>query len=445
MDPVKIKDNQVEIERNLLDGIPNLVKVIENKSLEQLASEGVFVFPELLEDSDDLTKDQVILKGFKDKFSTGNVMGFLGFGNEHLVIESRFSNGQDDYFFHYMLGRVFDIPNLTDLKTGMNREYGFLDYLIFLFPFYLRNALKKGIYKEYVLNKYNDSNVKGVIDVSRHIKQNTPFIGKVAYNLREYAYDNDITQLIRHTIEYIKAKPIGNLIFNRVKDEVQSIVKVTQRYNKLDRSTIINKNLKKTVKHSFYKEYLSLQRLCLMILRHQQIQTSTENNKLYGILFDGSWLWEEYIARLVKDHFYHPMNKSKKHTQYLFAKSAGDIYPDFIGNNKEKRIIADAKYKPSKNINGDDYLQLLAYMYRFESNTGFYFYPQNDESKDISIKELELISGSTFDSIVSRDEPGVKVIKLGFPVPLEYSGSEEIMNKIEEMEGKFIDYLRRLL
>lgn len=46
------------------------------------------------------------------------------------------------------------------------------------------------------------------IDVARHMKKNTPFIGNIAYSQREYSYDNDLMELVRHTIEYIKGKNV---------------------------------------------------------------------------------------------------------------------------------------------------------------------------------------------------------------------------------------------
>ena len=94
--------------------------------------------------------------------------------------------------------------------------------------------------------------------------------------------------------------------------------------------------------------------------------------QIYGILFDGTWLWEEYINSLIEDAFYHPMNKGGKGAQRLFDGNIGLIYPDFISRNSEVRIIADAKYKPIDNIGNRDYLQVLAYMFRFDAKAGYY-------------------------------------------------------------------------
>lgn len=96
--------------------------------------------------------------------------------------------------------------------------------------------------------------------------------------------------------------------------------------------------------------------LCLLILRHQKHQIGSGSKQIYGILFDGAWLWEEYVNSLIEDIFYHPLNKGGKGAQRLFEGNTGLIYPDFISRDNEARIIADAKYKPIENIGNRDYL-----------------------------------------------------------------------------------------
>lgn len=61
------------------------------------------------------------------------------------------------------------------------------------------------------------------------------------------------------------------------------------------------------------------------------------------------------------------MNKGRRGAQRLFGGNVGLLYPDFISRDKDARIIADAKYKPIDNIGNKDYLQVLAYMFRFDA------------------------------------------------------------------------------
>lgn len=429
---IKFKDNSCQ-KKEAFSEIEKLTKKIADKTLEQLESEGVFVFPEMIKESEDITDEQMILQSVNDTYRSGNVMGFIGYGNERLIIESRFSSTQEDYFFEYLLDKVLDFPNIVNLESDANQDSKLFNYLLFLFPYYLKTAMRKGLFKKYIRYRYNDSNVKGTIDIARHIEKNTPFTGSVAYSQREFSYDNSLMELLRHTIEFIKRKPYGSKILIKVKDEVKLVIDATPSYELYDRQTIIEQNKKNMIRHAYYKEYLSLQRLCLLILRHQKHQIGSGARRIYGILFDGAWLWEEYINSLITDVFYHPMNKRSKGAQRLFNRNIGLIYPDFIGKNSRNRIIADAKYKPVDNIANKDYLQVLAYMIRFDAKTGYYLYPETENTDDL---ELWLNSGTTYESNVGPRND-ICVTKHGLKIPLETMDYSDFVKKIMVAEQEF--------
>ena len=429
---LKIKDN-TQVKKAQFSGVGNLVGKIADKTLEQLEREGVFVFPEIIRDTEDLTKEQMILQTVNDTFRSGNVMGFLGCGDERLIIESRFCGESEDYFFQYLLDRVLDFPNIVDLEADANQDNRLFNFLLFLFPYYLKTAMRKGLFKKYIRCQYNDGNVKGTIDVARHIKWNTPFVGNVAYSQREFSYDNSLMELVRHTIEFIKGKPYGNNLLLKVKDEVKLVINATPSYEAYDRQKVIDDNKKNAIRHAYFREYLALQRLCLLILRHQKHQIGFGSRQIYGILFDGAWLWEEYISSLIEDYFYHPMNKSRKGAQRLFNGSVGLIYPDFISRNKENRVIADAKYKPIDNIGNRDYLQVLAYMFRFDAKAGFYLYPEAERAEDL---KLWMNRGSTFEeNVMPRDD--ISITKHGLKIPADATDYDDFAAKMTAFEQEF--------
>ena len=430
---LKIKDNS-QHKKDAFSDISALTGKIADKTLDQLEREGVFVFPEYIDDAEDITRNQMILQSVNDSYRSGNVMGFIGCGNERLIIESRFSGEEDDYFFQYLLDRVLDFPNLVDLETDANQDNRLFNFLLFLFPHYLKTAMRKGLFKKYIRHNYNDGNVKGTIDVARHIEKNTPFTGNVAYSQREFSFDNSLMELVRHAIEFIKRKPYGGKILIKVKDEVKLVVDATQGYEPYDRQRIIEQNKKNAVRHAYFREYLALQRLCLLILRHQKHQIGSGSKQIYGILFDGAWLWEEYVNSLIEDIFYHPMNKGGKGAQRLFEGNTGLIYPDFISRDNEARIIADAKYKPIENIGNRDYLQVLAYMFRFDAKVGFYLYPEAEDSDDL---KLRLNQGSTYESnVMPRDD--ISITKHGLKVPADAADYDEFVAKMKSSEKEFI-------
>ena len=92
---LKIKDNSFW-KKELFSDITKLTGKIADQTLEQLEREGVFVFPETVNEADDITHDQMILQSVNDTYQSGNVMGFIGCGNERLIIESRFGDNKED-------------------------------------------------------------------------------------------------------------------------------------------------------------------------------------------------------------------------------------------------------------------------------------------------------------------------------------------------------------
>lgn len=315
---------------------------ISNITLED--NPNLLVFPDSFESYDrDFGKKMVCnIVNDGNTLLTNSIVGFIGRNQTQLSIHSRFANDEDeDYFLHYMLHRVAKI-NLLNLQHTTNEDSVF-DFLLYLFPLYLKKAINQGMYKQYITRKNNDANVRGVIDVNRHIRYNKPFNGKIAYSTREYSYDNDVTQLIRHTIEFISTYDGGNDILNvdSVTQEAVSQIVSATTYIHNELQSVINKNLKPIV-HPYYSEYAPLQRLCLQILRHEELKYGHEDNEIYGVLIDAAWLWEEYLAEILKGKYNHYLKDSGKRF-YLFE-NFQQIIPDYL--SLDKKIVADAKYIP---------------------------------------------------------------------------------------------------
>ena len=392
---MRITDNQHKIvKEEFVEGYPKLSNLLLDRTLESLSQdERVFIFPNDLKNSPDLEKDQKIFETINQKIKTGNVIGFLGCGQERLTISSRFSDESNDYFLHYLLQKVLHI-NLTSLDVVLSREDKLYQLLMYLFPKYLQAAIRKGLYKEYHRFSYNDSHVKGVIDVRNHLKKNLPFTGNIAYTTREFTYDNPLMQLIRHTIEYIKKqKGIGQGVFDNLltsRENVAEIVRVTPSYKLADRAKIIRGNQSKPIRHAYFHEYRKLQELCLMILNQEKHGLGYQDQKIHGILFDVAWLWEEYVHTLLPKGFLHPRNKEKKGGILVFSVGKRKVYPDFY--QEELKIVLDAKYKKleltEKGINREDLFQLISYSYILKSEKAGLVFPSEDKVVDNEIGKL---------------------------------------------------------
>ena len=423
---MRITDNQHKIvKEEFVEEYPKLSNLLLDRTLESLSQdERVFIFPNDLKNSSDLEKDQKIFETVNKEIKTGNVIGFLGYGQERLTISSRFSNESDDYFLHYLLQKVLHI-NLTSLDVALSREERLYQLLMYLFPKYLQAALRKGLYKEYKRFSHNDSNVKGVIDVRNHLKKNLPFTGNIAYTTREFTYDNSLIQLIRHTIEYIKTQKSFGARLDSNRETIDEVTRVTPSYKLADRAKFIRINKTKPLRHAYFREYRKLQELCLMILNREKNGLGYQEQKIHGILFDVAWLWEEYVYTLLPKGFVHPRNKDKTDGISVFSVGKRKVYPDFY--DRERKIVLDAKYKKleftEKGINREDLFQLISYSYILKAEKAGLIFPSMEQSVN---SEIGKVAGY-----------GAQLKKCSIQIPQKVSSYSEFCKMMENSEEKF--------
>lgn len=376
---IKLKDNNNDYDISQLsnDIDKSNIQYIASHSIENI-SDNILIFPNSFDESKDINKKSTIFNLLDNKIHTNNIMGFISYNNTQIKISSRFTNDNEDYFLHYMLMKVLSL-NVVNLEHSKDYDDSF-DFLIYMFISFFKRALRQGLFKQYKLIKHNDSNVKGTIDINRYIKNNIPFNGKISYNTREYSYDNNITQLIRHTIEYINTKNRNLLSYdNEIKDYTHQIFYSTPSYERNKKESIINKNLKQ-LSHPYYYEYEPLRKICIQILRHEKLKYGNNDNTVYGLLFDGAWLFEEYLNTfLEKENFIHAENRNLKNGIKLLD-NGWRVYPDFYKVSNDNNIVLDAKYKrlnylDSEKIDRNDKHQIVSYAYTLNAKKAGFIYP----------------------------------------------------------------------
>ena len=412
---------------------------IADKTIAELCreNENLLIFPFSIETSDDRIGESSVMSILntddpeKVRISTGNVMGFIGVGDLQIKIKSRFDSGRDDFLLHYMLQKVLSF-NLFNLSHNNEQEDVF-DFIMFMFPYFLKSALRQGVYREYQNYRHNDANLKGTIDIGRHIARNIPFVGNIAYSTREYSHDNNMTELIRHTIEFMKTKKYGQAVLNIDKETIENvntIVEHTPLYSKNDRGSIMSRNLRMKI-HPYYTEYRPLQTLCMQILRMEEVKYGESDDEICGILFDGAWLWEEYVNTILSNvGFTHPENKLHKGGIYLFDDHSGIRYPDFYKDD----FVLDAKYKrlgsydKVSKVDRDDVHQVIAYINALHATRGGFVAPLEKKQEKVPTSRLK-------DSTSTLSIFGVEISK-------EASSYADFCEKMQGMEKAFVESLK---
>ena len=443
-----LKDNTLYSDSNLsLRGKKAIINYfsVPIKELRNSEEKTILVYPQSFSDTADEVGEQAVFDitkrdadGNPIEFWTRNLVGFFSYKGQEVTISSRFSGKGNDNFLYYMLARVAGI-NLLNLDfSSQNKDKG-LNLMIFLFPKLLKEALGQGLFKQYIYKEYNDANVRGPIDINRHIRSNIPFNGRVAYRTREFSYDNPVTQLVRHAIEWIKISPWGQAILNCdeiTRSFVQEIVAATPTYEARLRQEIINQNLRPAT-HPYYTSWQPLQEFCLRLLRYESLSYGADKkNKIHGLLIDAAWLWEEYIGQVLSENTDIKHYTRKNSHYHLFKDKDGafqKIIPDYYDGDK---IVADAKYIPlnrSRDLDAERaapiYYKTIMYMYRFNTKKGYLFHPirQNESEGKKVLSETFEIDGRSDCSLT----------KIGLVIDEESKNYSEFREEMKRRETAF--------
>ena len=343
-------------------------------------------------------ENDTVIEIRNSKIYTYNWVGVISMPTQNensmrIEITSRFDIGEKQYFLLYLLSSVYGV-NIFNIDVNSEKESNYIIILIILFLSKIVEAYGSGLYKEYNSSKYNDYNFKGSIDIDRHIKLNTPFMGKTAYKVREYTYDNEILCLMRQVLDYIICNHFevweeclnNELMLNEIVEVIENATP-SYRMNINYADTI---NCRREITHPMYRDYEEARKLAIMILSESGQNIFDNSTELsFSLLIDISWLWEEFVAeKLLKECNYRHL---------LTDGSAGVLewsnreywYPDFIemGDEYKRKNVFDAKYKFWGWDKDDDIHQLLSYLLISGGNICGIIYPDN-KSTTWSYKEI---------------------------------------------------------
>lgn len=333
---------------------------------------------------DSFEKDTII-EIRNSKIYTYNWVGVIStpINNQRIEITSRFDTGKKQYFLLYLLSSVYGV-NIFNIDINSEEESNYIIILIILFLNKIIEAYGDGVYKEYDRIEYNDYNFKSVVDINRHIKLNTPFMGKTAYKVREYTYDNEILCLMHQVLDYIKCNhcEVWDEYLNNepILNEIVEVIYNATTSFKMNFNYVDTIKCRREITHPMFQNYEDARKLALMILNESGQNIFDNSEELsFSLVIDIAWLWEEFVAeKLLKKYNY-------KHL--LTDGSVGSLewsdkkywYPDFIERGEYKRIsIFDAKYKFWDWNKNDDIHQLLSYLLISGGNKCGIIYPDNN-------------------------------------------------------------------
>lgn len=308
-------------------------------------------------------------KYFKEDWGKVKAKQYCGIlnhnGQDHYILPkiANHDNDKNLDIFIYMLRYVYDIKiDNEDLANSKNIESNnLLDIFIQMFAKNLFKEFQKGIYKEYITEQDNLTTLRSKYLINENLKYNFTK-NKIYCEYDEFSEDNELNQFFLFAVKTLmnftqnrKLLKMCELVLDEVDCKPIDINLVDIHFNRLNQR----------FKNSF--EFA-------MLLLNKSIPLFEKDKKSFAFLFDMNKLFENFIAKILKEKFENVQTPKK-------SRSFGELYlkPDIIINSKN--LIIDCKYKKIQNseiAKRDDRYQMYVYGNNYENiDTTILLYPKH--------------------------------------------------------------------
>jgi 5-methylcytosine-specific restriction enzyme subunit McrC len=301
----------------------------------------------------------------------------------------------------FLLRYAFDLkPYENEIAAMHKKPADWFEILTFLYAKNLQEALKRGIFRNYITYEENLGVLKGKWLVSQHFKIN-PFQKHRFYvQYDEFSPDNLLNQVLKHAAVQMRCQSMD--ASNR-----QQLAMLSDWMDEVTLPPALNNAvLEQIIFTRLNERFRPLFNMAKLFLEHQALETKVGNTKTFAFTFDMNKLFEKFIARFIQEHkgrilggteYEHCsiLEKARRSHKWLAKDNNGkDIFmmePDIIFKNKDGKIplIIDTKYKILKDeeskvgIKEVDMYQATVYAQVYKSQRVVLIYPQVDNMAPI--------------------------------------------------------------
>ena len=243
---------------------------------------------------------------------------------------------------YYMLSYAFTLLGDGNYKSISTEHFdNIADLMAAILNRGISNLVKRGIGSEYILKDEEISTVKGKIDISSTIKQQSLIKKKVVCNYDDYSINNYKNQIIKSTVNLLLKNDINNdtkkslrklMVYFRTVDDID--------LNSIDWKFQYNKN---------NQTYRLLINICYLV-KHGLIQSSKKgDSKLMDFIDEKNMhrLYEKFILEYYRKE--HPeLMVGAPYISWQLDDDFCDYIPsmksDIVLEKDNKILIIDAKY-----------------------------------------------------------------------------------------------------
>ncbi len=299
------------------------------------------------------------------------------------------NTSENKRIFLSMLKSLKDFPSKTFNDANINvTRMPIYEVFIRMYIQEMDKIIKKGLKSAYLNHDDNLHVYKGKLVVKEQIKHNLVHAERFYVNYDEYSIDRAENRLIKATL--LKLNKETNNLDNKklIHNLLNNLEMITPSVNYLKdfSQVVIDRNT------NSYKKIIDWS---MVFLLGKSFATFTGSNAATSLLFPMEKLFESYVAQHLKILISNlNWNISVQDKQYYLFDEPRQfaLRPDIVITKEDvdkRRIVLDTKWKylinkPSQNygISQSDMYQMYAYSKKYNAETVWLIYPQNNELKD---------------------------------------------------------------
>jgi len=325
-----------------------------------------------------------------------------------------------------MLTYAYQILNEAGFKSIQTEEFKHLhDLLAVILVKGVANQIKRGLHRDYISHSESTSSLRGKVDVTNSIKQNTLLKKQMICNYDQFSENTNLNSILKTTMLLLIKH--GDLKIKNRKE----LRKLSLYFNNVSSMDPQRINWDAITYHRNNATYKMLISICQLVIKGLLMTTETGTYKMKGFLDDQQMhrLYEKFLLGYFKKE-YPQYNPKASYIDWNVDDGISDFLPtmktDITLTYGSKTIIIDAKYygksmqtNPlfySKSIISSNLYQIFTYVKNKDSFgsgnvSGILLYAKTDEEitpnqdyqiggNRISVKTLDL--GEDWSGIVKQ-------------------------------------------
>lgn len=302
--------------------------------------------------------------------------------NEHILIKN----------IYYMLSYAYQTLQQQDAVDVEGEEFkNIYDLFAAILAKGIANQIKKGLNKEYIENISELSTLRGKIDITNSIRQQTMRNRKLLCIYDEFS-ENSYMNCILKSVAYSLIKKD-----NVKKSNKNALKKVMFSFSEVERIELSSINWSSLRYHRNNATYRMLMNICFLTVQRLLMTTELGTIKMTSFLDEQQMhrLYEKFILEYYKKHF--PEYKPAPRQIPWDVEGIKDFLPvmqsDIMLTNGEKWLIIDAKYYSKifqeqydkQTLHSNNLYQIFTYVknqdkYNSGKVSGMLLYAKTDES-----------------------------------------------------------------